>query len=105
MSEAPLAPTCRHCGATNDPGASECWLCHKGDWRADSKPRAKSRTGDDPRSEYVGCLLLITTILASIVVMAFRVGRIVGVAVLILALLVYAVTIALFGLCMVVSRI
>ena len=22
-------PTCRDCGATNDPGASECWLCHR----------------------------------------------------------------------------
>ncbi len=23
---------CRECGATNDPGASECWLCHRRDW-------------------------------------------------------------------------
>jgi hypothetical protein len=24
---------CRHCGASNDPGASECWLCQRRDWR------------------------------------------------------------------------
>jgi hypothetical protein len=27
-------PTCWDCGAANDPGASECWLCHRRDWRA-----------------------------------------------------------------------
>jgi hypothetical protein len=26
---------CRECGATNDPGASECWLCQRRDWRSD----------------------------------------------------------------------
>jgi hypothetical protein len=26
-------PTCWECGATNDPGASECWLCQRPDWR------------------------------------------------------------------------
>jgi ribosomal protein L40E len=33
---------CWDCGAENDPGASECWLCHRRDWRAssgDAKPR------------------------------------------------------------------
>jgi ribosomal protein L40E len=27
-------PACWDCGATNDPGASECWLCHRRGWRA-----------------------------------------------------------------------
>jgi hypothetical protein len=37
MSEGMAAPgpesSCRHCRATNDPGASECWLCSCRDWR------------------------------------------------------------------------
>jgi hypothetical protein len=27
---------CRECGAVNDPGASECWLCNRRDWRGPS---------------------------------------------------------------------
>ena len=37
-------PTCRECGATNDPGASECWLCHRADWFADGA-KASAKTG------------------------------------------------------------
>lgn len=33
MSLAKPEPTCWDCGAANDPGASECWLCHRRDWR------------------------------------------------------------------------
>jgi hypothetical protein len=42
---------CRECGATNDAGASECWLCHRRDWRSDgSSPSAKpaATPGADP---------------------------------------------------------
>jgi hypothetical protein len=36
MSEMTPNPelACWDCGAANDPGASECWLCHRRDWRA-----------------------------------------------------------------------
>jgi hypothetical protein len=27
--------TCRECGATNEPGATECWLCRRRDWQSD----------------------------------------------------------------------
>jgi ribosomal protein L40E len=34
---------CWDCGATNDPGASECWLCHRRNWRADAaSPASRS---------------------------------------------------------------
>jgi ribosomal protein L40E len=39
MSQAESGPmpelVCRECGATNDPGASECWLCQRRDWQSD----------------------------------------------------------------------
>jgi hypothetical protein len=37
-------PTCWDCGAANDPGASECWLCHRRDWRAAGAP-ATAKSG------------------------------------------------------------
>jgi len=41
MSQAESEPRwsgpCRECGAENDPGASECWLCHRRDWHASSR--------------------------------------------------------------------
>ena len=54
---------------------------------------------------YVGCLVIIAITMIAIVVRAFEIGWIVGLSVAILAVLVYAVAIALFMLCMVVSRI
>ena len=41
MSQADPRPkpdlTCCECGATNDPGASECWLCQRRDWRGPAR--------------------------------------------------------------------
>jgi ribosomal protein L40E len=105
MSEAPLAPTCRHCGATNDSGASECWLCQRRDWREAPKHRPGRRPRNDARPTFVGCLIVVTIAVIMMVGWAFRLGRIVGLAVLVLAALVYAVAIALFLLCLAVSRI
>jgi hypothetical protein len=43
-TEKPPAPLrCFDCGAENDPGASECWLCHRRDWRG-------LYAGDEPQS-------------------------------------------------------
>jgi hypothetical protein len=39
----PNSPRCFDCGAENDPGASECWLCHRRDWRG-------LYAGDDAKS-------------------------------------------------------
>lgn len=43
MSPTKSEPTCRDCGATNDPGASECWLCHRRDWRGPSGSSASAK--------------------------------------------------------------
>jgi hypothetical protein len=32
MSHGTPELTCWDCGAINDPGSSECWLCQRGDW-------------------------------------------------------------------------
>jgi hypothetical protein len=32
---------CWECGATNDPGSSECWLCQRRDWNRYPAPRAR----------------------------------------------------------------
>jgi hypothetical protein len=41
MSQAEPRPDpdlmCRECGATNDPGSSECWLCHRPDWHGPAR--------------------------------------------------------------------
>jgi MFS superfamily sulfate permease-like transporter len=95
MSGAPLAPTCRHCGATNDAGASECWLCQRRDWREDPKPRRRQGAHLTP----AGCMVLFTIALIAIVAGSFRVGRIVGLASLVVGALAYAVAIALFLIC------
>ena len=103
MSEAPLAPTCLHCGATNDSGASECWLCQRRDWHEVPKPRPGRRPRNDARPTFVGCLVVVTIAVIAMVGWAFRAGRIVGLAALVLAALVYAVAITLFLICLAVS--
>jgi Ca2+/Na+ antiporter len=105
MSEAPLAPDCRHCGATNDSDAAACWQCHRRDWRPPPEPQPSPRVQHDPHSMYVGCMVIIAITMIAIVVRAFEVGRIVGLVVLILAVVGYALAIALFMVCMVVSKI
>jgi ribosomal protein L40E len=106
MSEAPLAPACRHCGATNDSGASECWLCQRRDWREDPKVPSKNSPSQltvENRSRLAGCMVVITITLVALVGLSFRAGRIVGVVVAIVGVLVYAVALALFTICMAIS--
>jgi len=38
-------PTCRDCGAANDPAASECWLCQRRDWFSDGVSRPAKTAG------------------------------------------------------------
>ena len=108
MGEAPLAPSCRHCGATNDPGASECWLCQRKDWREPPRIRRKesrSRPQGSARSQLTGCMVFFTIALVALVSLSFRAGRYVGVAALILGSLVYALAIALFVICLAFTRV
>ncbi len=105
MSEAPLAPKCRHCDATNDSGASECWLCQRRDWREPSTARkdSPSRPRDSPRAQFVGCMVIIAIALIAMVGLSFRAGRIIGLAVAILGAAFYALAIALFTICMAIA--
>ncbi|MGP0067247.1 MAG: hypothetical protein ACLQGP_27090 [Isosphaeraceae bacterium] len=72
MNEAPLAPDCRHCGATNHTDASECWLCHRRDWRGTPKnrPGHPSRPRNGERATSVGCLSAMGSIAVLIAVIA-----------------------------------
>ena len=60
----PDSPTCRDCGAPNDPGASECWLCHRWDWRGTSAAPASAKaesttTGSGGASGLVSLVLVL----------------------------------------------
>ena len=101
MSEAPLAPKCRHCGVTNDAGASTCRRCHRLDWREPPEsPSGKSPRGPGQRSTFIGCMIYLLMSLIGAVVLAFRAGQVVGLVVLFLSMVVLAVAIALLTICM-----
>jgi len=57
MSQAHSAPkpelTCWDCGATNDPGASECWLCQRREWFSDGV-RGPAKTGGSQGGDRAG---------------------------------------------------
>ncbi len=56
-------PTCWHCLAPNDPGASECWLCQRRDWRKYPGARARSPVpARGPLSTIAGMMALIAVI-------------------------------------------
>jgi hypothetical protein len=105
MSEAPLAPQCRYCRATNDSGAAECWMCHRRDWRESPEPppRRPSRSGPEPLG--IGCLFFIALGLIRVVYEAARFGWIAGIAALVLAVLAFAVAIAMFMVCTTVFKV
>jgi hypothetical protein len=69
MSQADLRPkpepTCWDCGATNDPGASECWLCQRPDWRKYPGVRPRYPATAPPRGPFStigGWMVLIAVI-------------------------------------------
>ncbi len=100
MSEAPLAPKCRHCGVTNDTGASACWRCRRRDWLEKAEiPSVKSPRGSGQRSTFIGCMAYLVMILIGAVGLAFRAGPVVGLVVLLLSMIVLAFAIALLSLC------
>lgn len=103
MIDAPLAPDCRHCGATNDSDAWECWLCHRRDWRGAPKTPSRNPRSWPPfeaRASLTGCLVLIITILCAVVGLAFRASPYLGALVLLPTLVILALAVALFTICM-----
>jgi hypothetical protein len=59
-------PTCWDCGAPNDPGASECWLCQRTDWKKYPGLRRGRPALEVPRrgpmSTIAGWMILIAAI-------------------------------------------
>ncbi len=114
MSDAPLAPQCRHCRATNDSRAAECWMCHRRDWREPREPREPpgphespphSSPGGGPELLGIGCLFFIALGLIRVVYEAARFGWIVGIAALVLAVVAFALVIAMFIVCTTVFKV
>src|SRR5947207_13447675 len=83
---------CWDCGATNDPGASECWLCQRRDWRRDPGPLPRRRVPPPrgPLSSIAGWMVLIALI--AVVAGVFRLAPGLGIALLIFALPAWAIT-------------
>jgi hypothetical protein len=50
---------CWDCGAENDRGASECWLCQRGDWRAPPRAPLPVKSGPSPSSDNATPLVVL----------------------------------------------
>jgi hypothetical protein len=56
-------PTCWDCGAPNDPGSSECWLCQRRDWnRYPDRRRGRPARQRGPLATIGGQMLAIAAI-------------------------------------------
>jgi hypothetical protein len=73
MSQAALGPICWHCGAPNDAGSSQCWLCQRRNWRGIpsfrtrfSPPLDLPRRG--PMSTIRGQMLVIAAIAVALAI-------------------------------------
>ncbi len=56
-------PTCRECGATNEPGATECWLCQRRDWQsAEPATKASVRQRDDPTRRRIAIAIVASVV-------------------------------------------
>ncbi len=71
-------PTCWDCGATNDPGASECWLCQRRDWfsvKSSGKKETAASRGGDPARARVAAVIIVGAIAILCAGMAFDLSR------------------------------
>jgi Flp pilus assembly protein TadB len=61
---------CRHCGAWNHRGSSECWLCQRRDWRRPPgfPPGPTTRPTRGPLATIAGLMVLIALIALFLVV-------------------------------------
>ena len=70
MSQAKPMPNpnlnCRECGAVNDPGASECWLCQRRDWRGPARFPTSPKPAPSQMSD--GAWPIIALVLGLVVV-------------------------------------
>ncbi len=89
------ATICRDCQATNDPAASECWLCGRRDWRGNpASPATKPLAKTVGRARLMSWFETILIVLALAVVGAgiVRLAPGVGIAFLILLVPAWVIT-------------
>ncbi len=84
QTEPEWGPTCWDCGATNDPGASECWLCGRSDWHAPQRSPMPLKPGPPPTSGQGSGLVGLALALVALGATAIAPGVMFGLAVLIL---------------------
>ena len=61
-------PRCWDCGASNDPGSSECWLCQRRDWNRYPGPRGLRVPPGRPRDRSPSSIAGLMTGIAIIAV-------------------------------------
>jgi hypothetical protein len=76
------SPSCWDCGATNDPGASECWLCQRRDWRRSSRGPMPMKPEPSPTSGHRSPLVALK--LGLVVIGVFLIAPVLGMAVYLL---------------------
>jgi hypothetical protein len=70
-------PKCRDCGAPNDPGASECWLCHRRDWHGSSRLPTSPKRAPWRMSDVMWALIALPAGLVVIGGLAFAPGLVI----------------------------
>ncbi len=68
--------------------------------RAPKNPSGRSLFGHGNRSRFTGCMVYLTMSLIAVVALAFRAGQVVGMVIMILSIVIFALAISLFTICM-----
>jgi ribosomal protein L40E len=89
MSQAEPTPnsdlTCRDCGAVNDPGATECWLCQRRDWRGPPRfPMSPKPAPLSPTSGNASSLIGLTLGLVALGGIVIAPGLVIGLLIVVL---------------------
>lgn len=65
-------PRCWDCGAANDPGSTECWLCQRRDWNR--YPRLRTRPAPPPDRPRRGPMSTIGGLMIGIAVLGLSIA-------------------------------
>ncbi len=81
LPEPESGPTCWECGATNDPDASECWLCGRRDWHAPHRLPMPMKAEPPPTSGDGSAPVLLVLGLVALGGLAIAPGLAIGLAI------------------------
>jgi ribosomal protein L40E len=88
MSQAEPTPnpdlTCRDCGAVNDPGATECWLCQRRDWRRPRRLPVPPKPAPSRMSDNAWPLIALTLGLVALGGVVIAPGLVIGLLIVVL---------------------